>query len=395
MDVFSKILEQAVAENAGVGFSARITHKGKDLFRGAAGYADQEGKVPFTCDTVARIFSMTKLVTGVAAMKLFEQGCFALDEPIAKYLPMFKDLKVISYDDMGTMVLRPSRVPLTIRHIFTMTAGFSYQFPTESFEIPSYSTDAADMSRQILMETAAKPNLTSAQMLEAIASIPMSFEPGTGWQYGLCCDILAALVEAVSGKTFGTFLQEELFNPLGMKDTCFRPNAEQLARLAVLYDYSDPSNVVRYDDQAYNIAHSPGSTNELFVGALHSTIDDYTAFLQMISNNGTYEGKRILGAKTIETMTSDQLTAEQRDWLHRTWYPTEHASWGLMGRVTLNLNNTRPYLFPGTFGWGGWAGTQAAVDRVNELTMTLMVQRVPSDSYGVVSKLMQTAYGMI
>ena len=395
MDFFSKILEQAVVNNDGVGFSARITHKGKDLFCGAAGYADLERKIPFACDTLTRIFSMTKLITGVAALKLFEQGCFSLDEPLSKYLPVFQDLKVISYDESGKLKLVPSKVPLTIRHIFTMTAGFSYQFPTESFEIPPYSADAAEMSRKILMETSAKPNLTSAQMLEAIASIPMSFEPGTGWQYGLCCDILAALIEAVSGKTFGVFLQEELFAPLGMKDTGFRPHAQQLARLAVLYDYSDPSQVKPYDDQAYNIAHSPGSTNELFVGALFSTLNDYTAFLQMICNNGVYEGQRILGAKTIEAMTSDQLTAEQRDCLQRSWYPTKHASWGLMGRVTLNLNNSRPYLFPSTFGWGGWAGTQAIVDRKNELTATFMVQRVPADSYGVLSKLMQVAYGMI
>ena len=213
--------------------------------------------------------------------------------------------------------------------------------------------------------------------------------------YGVNSDILAGVVEAISGKSFGTFLKEEIFEPLGMKDTCYRPNAEQLKRLAVLYDYSDPANIVPYDTNAYNILHSPGSTNEHFVGALFSTLDDFTAFLQMLSNGGAYEGKRLLGANTVKLMGTDQLTERQFESFKRISNPSGSTSWGMMCRVTKSLNNARPYLFPGAFGWGGWAGTQAAVDPERDLTITMMVQRVPANSHIILSKLTQAAYGMI
>lgn len=394
-DVFLNILNDCVNNKENVGISARITHKGKDIFRGAAGYADKEKGIPFTCDNLVRIFSMTKLITGVAALMLFEKGCYSLDEPLYKYLPAFKDLKVITYARDGRLVLSPAKNHVTIRNIFTMTAGFSYHILFTPYDVPKSFTDARRLSAEILEKTARTPNLTSEQMIEAIATIPMPFEPGTAWLYGVCSDILAALVAAISKKTFGAYLKEEIFDPLGMKDTCYRPTKEQLERLAVMYDYSDPKNVVPYDTSAFNIEHSPGSTNEHFVGALFSTLDDFSAFLQMLAAGGTYGGRRLIGENTIKLMASDQLTEEQYACLKSTKYPEGHSTWGLMCRVTKSLNNVQPYLFPGSFGWAGWAGTQAAVDPGRELTLTMMVQRVPSFSLNVMSKLMQTAYGMI
>ena len=395
MDVFQKILEENISHSEHVGINARITHKGKDLFRGAAGFADKENNIPMTCENMFRVFSNTKLITAVAALMLFEKGCFALDEPISKYIPVFKDLSVISYTGDGSLTTVPAKAPVTIRHLFTMTAGFSYHIPVALFNAPRHYEDARALSFKILKEASERPNLTSEQMIEAIASIPMAFEPGSEWMYSVCSDILAALVEAITKQPFGTFLKKEIFEPLGMKDTCYRPNAEQLSRMAVLYDYSDPQNVVPYDITEFNIMHSPGSTNEHFVGALHSTLDDFSAFMQMLSNGGTYDGKRLIGKSTLEAMGSDQLLDHQRESLHKTRFVSKSASWGLMCRVTTNRAGANPYLMPGSYGWGGWAGTQASVDPNNELTITMMVQRVPGFSYNIMSKLMQAAYSMI
>lgn len=395
MDIFSRILNDSINNKEHVGMSARITHKGKDLFRGAAGFADKENQIPFTCDNLVRIFSMTKLITAVAALKLFEQGYFSLDEPIGKYMPAFRDMKVISYKEDGSMEAVAAKTPITIRHLFTMTAGFSYQIPTAAFDNSRNIEDARILTDQILLKASRTPNLTSDQMLEAIASIPLAFEPGTQFLYSLCSDVIAGLVTAITKKEFGAFIQEEIFNPLEMSNTTYRPSEEQLKKLAVLYDYSDISNIVPYDTNAYNILHSEGSTNEHFVGALFSTLDDYSTFQQMMVNGGSYEGKRIIGANTLKLMGSDQLTDWQRESLKKSWGPSTSASWGMLCRVACSLNNTRPYLFPGSYGWGGWAGTQAYVDPANDLTVTMMVQRVPADSYPVLSKLMQTAYGMI
>jgi len=395
MDVFSRILKESVESLESVGISARITHKGKDLFRGAAGYADKEQKIPFTCDNLIRIFSMTKIITGVAVLKLFEQGYFSLDEPISKYLPMFKDMKVISYDEAGNLKLVPAKNPVTIRHLFTMTSGISYQIQTVVFDYPRHFQDARAFADEILKKASRTPNLTSEQMLEAIASIPLAFEPGTEWLYGPSSDVVAGLLEAITHRSFGEYLKEEIFVPMGMKNTCHRPTAEMLDKLAVLYDYSNPANIVPYDTNAYNILHSEGSTNEHFVGALFSTLDDFTAFQKMMVNGGVHEGKRIIGKNTLELMRQDHLTDWQFNSLKRTINPTGSSSWGLMCRVAKTLTNSLPYLYPGSYGWGGWAGTQAYIDPENELTITMMVQRVPSFSYSVFSKLSQTAYGMI
>ncbi|MCL2367738.1 MAG: beta-lactamase family protein [Oscillospiraceae bacterium] len=395
MDNFRRILEDSVATGENIGISARITHKGKDLFRGAAGYADKENNVPLTCDSLFRVFSSTKIIIAVAALRLFEQGYFALDDPVAKYLPMFKDLKVISYTGDGQRTTVPARTPVTIRHLFTMTAGYSYQIPVALFNAPRHFEDARALTEQILGDAVCQPKLTSDKMLEAIASIPLAFEPGTEWLYGVCSDVLAALVETIVQKPFGTHLKEEYFAPLGMKDTSFRPNPEQLKRLAVLYDFSNPQNPVPFDTSTFYISHRPDSTNEHLVGALYSTLDDFSVFLQMMANDGIHEGRRYIGKNTLKAMGSDQLLDHQRACLHRTRFITGAASWGLMCRVTTKLAGSNPYLMPGSYGWGGWAGTQTSIDPNHGLTITMMVQRAPHVSYLPMSRLMQTAYGMI
>lgn len=393
--VFERILQDAVAEGLAVGLSARITRNGEDLYRGSAGFADKENNIPFTCDTMVHVFSMTKLVTGVAALKLLEEGCFWLDDPVCKYLPCFRDMKVIDYDASGQLITRPAAVPITIRHLFNMTAGFSYHIPNTAAERPRNLEDARILTDKVLRAAAVSPGLTSQKMLEYISTIPLAFEPGSQWLYGVCSDVLAGVVESIAQKPWGEFLKDEIFKPLGMKDTCFRPTPAQERRLAVIYDYADPRSVVPYDPYAFNIYHKADSTNEHFIGGLLSTLDDFSIFGQMLANRGTYNGVRILGENTVRLMASDQLTPWQYDFYRRTVCPAGHSSWGMMCRVTKSLNNVRPYLFPGSFGWSGWAGTHCIADPERNMSFTFMVNRIPQDSYGTLSKLTAAAYAMI
>ena len=400
MNVFTKILQDYVDSGTGVGISAKITHKGENIYRGAAGYADIAAKRPFSCDDVIRIFSLSKMVNAVAALKFFEQGYFTLDDPVYKFVPAFKDAKVLSYYNSDKPIVKPAKNDVTMRHLFTMTAGYAYPEIAVMAETPRRFMDAAAYSAKVLDRMAEEREkgieLTTRRMVEAIATIPMCFEPGESFVYGLCADVLGGVVDTICGKTLGQYMHDEIFEPLGMNDTTFNPNEQQKNRLATIYNYSDPSNVVPYDfGTAKSSLQKSTSALEICIGGLYSTLDDYSRFMQMLVNGGSLDGSRILGRKTVELMTMDHLTGQQYADFKKMWYPRGNASWGLMTRVSTSLKDSPHAFFPGTFGWGGAAGTLAVADPNEEMTITLMTQRMPSDSYGVVTKLMQAAYAAI
>lgn len=403
MDVFSRILQEHVDSGEIAGASARITHKGKDLFRGAAGYDDIEKNRPFALEGLMCIFSLTKMVIGVAALKLLEQGCFLLDDPVYKYIPAYKDTTVLSYTEGIKPTVRPTKNVVTIRHLFTMTAGFPYPTVGIMPEMPRRYIDAAMMIGEVFRnsrEQAEKSGeaLTTLKAAELIASSPMCFEPGEGWLYGHCSDILGAVVSVISGKSLAEFIRDEILLPLGMKDTTYIPDAQQRARTATIYDYSDPSNIKPFDINATvpdRLLSTPTGELEICSSSLYSTLDDYSRFIQMLANGGSLDGARILGRKTVELMISDHLTPLQHDEFRRTWFPQGYASWGLMVCITKTLNNAGMMRFPGSFGWSGAAGTVAWADPTENLSVTFMTQRLPSESEKIVSKLMQAAYSMI
>lgn len=401
MDAFTRILQEYVDNGTCIGVSARLTHKGTDIYRGAAGYADLGAKKPFSCDNVIRIFSMSKMVYAVAALKLYEQGYFSLDDPVYKFVPAFKDAKVLSYFNRDVPVVKPVRNDVTMRHLFTMTAGYTYPKIAVMAETPRRFMDAAAHSSKLFARMIEERDngmeLTTMKMLEGLATIPMCFEPGEGFVYGLCADILGGVVEVISGKKLGQYLHDEIFAPLGMKDTTFKPSEEQIERAATIYNYADPSNVTPFDPKVLksSLQRDNDGALEICVGGLYSTLDDYSVFIQMLCNGGSYDGTRILGRKTVELMTMDHLTAEQYADFKKMWSPRGNSSWGLMTRVTTSLTNSPQAFFPGSFGWGGAAGTQAVADPHEGVTMTLMIQRMPSDSHDIMTKLMQAAYASI
>jgi CubicO group peptidase (beta-lactamase class C family) len=399
MDRFRQILQSYVDSQGGLGVSAKITHRGRELFCGAAGYADPQTKTPFSPGAVVRIFSLSKMINAVAALKLFEQGCYTLDDPLYRFVPAFKDAVVLSYAGGDRPAVRSAKNEITMRHLFTMTAGYAYPVISATAEAPRRFMDAGAYSEKAFSRLAEQRNqgmdLTTAHMLEAIAAIPMAFEPGEGFIYGLCADILGGAAAAIAGKSLGELLRQEIFIPLGMKDTSFTLGQEQKLRLATIYDLTDPANPAPFDpDTLKSSLPKKDSPLEICIGGLYSTLEDYSRFMQMLSAGGVYAGQRILGRKTVELMTMDHLTAAQYAQFKTTRAPRGNASWGLMTRVTTSLNNSPHAFFPGSFGWAGAAGCVAIADPNEDITVTVMAQRIPADGYGLINKLSQAAYAV-
>jgi len=390
MDRFERILREHVDDGTVVGACAKIVRRGKVLFSGGAGMADRERGVPFTADRVVRIFSMTKMIVAAAALRLYEEGCFSLDDPVSRFVPAFKDASVIDCG-AGKPKFRPASKEITMRHLFTMGAGFPYPEPAPADGSPQELRESAACAKRVMLgmrEVREKGGeLTTAGMLDALATIPMCFEPGEGFLYGYCADILGGAVSAIAKKPLGQFLKEEILAPLGMNDTTFSPDGEQLSRRAVLYDYADPANIVPLDFSAsVTSLEKRDSELDICVGGMYSTLDDYSRFIQMLCEGGSLDGKRILGRNTVRLMSSPQLTGKAYGDFRKTWAPQGNASWGLMCRVTTSVTDS-----PHAFGWGGAAGTQAVACPGGNLSAVLMTQRMPADSAGLFNKLVQAA----
>lgn len=402
MDPFTKVMQDYVDRGEIEGASARIVHRGKDLYRGCAGFADVAARRPAACDDIMCIFSLTKMVIGVAALKLWERGCFLMDDPVSDYIPAYKDATVY-WPTQAVPVIRPARKPVTMRNLFTMTAGYPYptvgvkpSMPLHYLQVGELVGDAFAERRREAMRSG-RP-ITTLEAAELLAATPMCFEPGEGWLYGHCSDILGAVVSVISGKPLAQFIREEITQPLGMADTAYLLTPEQQARRATIYDHFDPAHVKPYDLEAEardRLLSVPTPELEICSSSLYSTLDDYSRFVQMLANGGSLDGARILGRKTVELMSSDQLTPLQYADFRRDWFPNGNATWGLLTCVSKSMNHADLVRFPGAFGWSGAAGTVAWADPRENLSISFMTQRFPGDTEQIVSKLMQIAYSMI
>ncbi|MBD0367265.1 MAG: beta-lactamase family protein, partial [Flavisolibacter sp.] len=231
-----------------VGVSALIFEKNKEVYYNAFGYANREAKVPMDRKTIVRIYSMTKPITGVALMTLYEKGAFQLDDPLSKYAPEFANMKVYKgVDPSGNLVLEAAKRPITIRDITRHTAGFVT------------STDLPGLSELVKKADPMNPNNTLSEMAKKLASLPLLFQPGEQWAYGPSVDVQAYLVERISGKPFDQYLQETIFNPLGMTDTRYVVAESDRKRLAGMYNKSADGQLtlVADNENTFNIKNYP------------------------------------------------------------------------------------------------------------------------------------------
>jgi CubicO group peptidase (beta-lactamase class C family) len=362
-------LQAFVDDERAVGASALVWKGGEEVYFGAFGLRDRESGEPMTRDTIAVIYSMTKPITGVALMQLYEQGRFDLDDPIAKYVPELADLKVWNgLDANGEPVLVEPERPPTVRDFTRHTAGLY-----DGDEVPDLGA---------LMK-AANPldfDATLTQFAARLGTVPLLYQPGTRWLYGMSVDVQAVLVERLAGQPFGDYVQANILTPLGMRDTGYYVPEEKRDRLAAQYrrdGEEDP--LVRIPDEGslyiylHRMTLNPGGFG------LTSTLDDYMRFARMLQNEGELDGVRILAPETVRLMATDHLPETVGD---RSWLPSKgQVGFGIdfAVRVAPPASPEENMGAVGEFFWDGAASTLFWVDPANNLTAVFFVQRMPFD----------------
>ena len=391
MEYVSDVLKQLIKNKTAVGISCIVNHEGKEIYRGCFGYADKDKQTPFEYSTICRIYSMTKIVTATVAMKLYERGLFRLEDPVKMYLPAFKNTKIV--EDIGGGIIKevPARKNIKMRHLLSMMVGIPYyniQDPKSSY----VTGKLLEITKEMYKDQNAGNPWKLQQLAEAFSNVPMQYEPGEGWTYGVSADILGAALEVISGKPLGQLYKEEIFEPLGLKDTHFIVPEEKRSRLAVVYDHSG-GEIKEYVNRWLPIEYTPG----LFSGGagLYSTIEDYSRFLQMLANGGTLDGARILGRKTIENMTQNHVPFDILKASKAHYFANNDYGYGYLVSVKTDNTITRCYESIGSYWWGGVAGTIARVDPVEHLTTTIFMQHHSADQDSYVGHIMQAVYAML
>ena len=379
------VLSGMVERGKIAGASALVWVDGQEVYSGAFGQADIEAGQPMARDTLARIYSMTKPITGVTLMTLYEKGLFSLDDPLSKYFPEFEDIEVYAgLDENGEPVLEaPKRPPLVI-DIMRHTAGFS--------SIHDDETVVGDMyrERQPLAMDKSLP-----EMVKEMAAIPLAYQPGERWRYGPSVDVQAALVERLTGKPYLEYLKETVLDPLGMDETAYYVPEAERDRLAQVYFIEDDGSLVPDlpGDQGMQMPYAPRRMTPGGYG-LVSTLDDYMRFARMLVNGGELDGTRILKPETVRLMATDHMPDTVTD---RYWLPGKgQVGFGLDFAVRTGppVSDEENYGVPGEFFWDGKASTLFWVDPANKLTAVLFVQFVPFGAVPVHHDFRDAVYGV-
>lgn len=365
------------------GCACSVVHKGELKYEEYFGLADIETKTPITPDTLYRIFSMTKVITCTAALMLYERGLYLLNDPLEKYLPEFGNPQVYRYTSNNSLYTSPAASPILVKDLFTMTSGLTYDGDdTET---------ARQVSKKLAQWKSAGYKYDTRTFARELAAIPLSFDPGTHWRYGLSHDVLAAFVEVVSGKRFGQFLKDEIFDPLGMKNTFHRLPESRKKDLCSFYNRNSDGILIKSDERDDHI-----HADDIFEGGgsgLLSTLGDYQRFVCMLTNNGELDGVRILSRKTIDLMASNHLNPQQQadyNWPHHAGY-----GYGLGVRVMIDQQKGGCNGTTGEFGWSGLLGTWMLVDRKEELSVTYMQQMLPSQEEYHAARIRSVVYGAL
>lgn len=376
------IINQEIEAGEIAGANIMVLHKGKEIFFDCYGYADKENKFPVKRDTIFRLFSMSKPITAVATMILVERGEIDVRDAVSKYIPAFAGQKV--WCD-GKEV--PAERDITVWDCLNMTTGIPY--PDLSFES---GRQMDELFKELIARRENDEVVTTMDYVNRIAQIPLAFQPGERWMYGLSADILGAVIEAVSGKKYSKFLQDEIFLPLGMKDTGFYVPADKEWRFAKNYDMVN-GELVPFTRSHLGEYYKQDVAFESGGAGMVSTIEDYSHFTQMLVNGGTYNGVRILGRKTVAYMAQNHLRPEQMGALN--WDSNLGCGYGCLMRVLINQSAAGTNGSLGEFGWDGWTGNYMTVDPSEELTILYFIQRCGAGFTPAMRKLRSVIYGSI
>lgn len=365
-----------------------IARHGETVHASALGHADKERGIAMKDDTIFRIYSMTKPLTSIAFMMLVEEGLVALDEPVHRVIPEWKNLRVFQAGIAGGFQTKPVNRPMLMIDLLRHTSGLTYGFQART------NVDAA--YRKLGVGVIEKRPLTLDSMIEALATLPLEFSPGEAWNYSVSTDVLGYIVGKLAGIPFEQFLKTRILDPLGMVDTDFYVPEEKVARFASCYAHNAKGEVVLQDDaQKSSYLKSPSFISG--GGGLAGTASDYMRFCQMLLNGGEYNGHRFVSPKTIELMTHNHLPGgRQLMEMSRSLFSeagNEGLGFGLGFAVVTNVAQTMTPGSVGEYFWGGAASTAFWIDPKEDLAVVFMTQFLPSSTYPVRRDLRNLVYG--
>jgi len=363
LERINTVMQSYVDQEKYAGLITMVARRGKVAHFECFGMMEREANKAMKPDTIFRIYSMTKPITSVAIMMLYEEGRFQLNDPVSKFIPDFKNLKVFVKETESGPELADLERAMTVKHLLTHTSGLTYGFD------PNSPIDVMYQEAGVLDH-----NGTLGDMAQKLAKLPLLHQPGSAWHYSVSTDVLGYLVEAISGSSFDVFLEERIFKPLGMIDTGFHVPQEKIDRFAAVYGPAEGGGIKVIDAPETSRFSKPAS---FFSGGggLVSTASDYVRFAQMLLNKGELDGNRLLGRKTVEFMTINHVP----EGFHP--FESKAAGFGLGFSIQTDVAQSGILSSKGSFGWGGAADTGFWVDPEEEIIGLIMPQFMPSGYY--------------
>jgi CubicO group peptidase (beta-lactamase class C family) len=372
------------------GWLIAVARGGQIVHLSTYGQRDIEAAQPIELDTLFRVYSMTKPITSVAAMMLYEEGAFELKDPVSAFIPSYADQRVYKAGSALAPATEPVTEPMRIWHLLTHTSGLTYGF--------HHAHPVDEAYRNAGYEWGSPPGATLEEACDAWAALPLLFQPGSEWNYGVSTDVLGRVVEVASGQSLDAFMAERIFGPLGMTDTAFYADGPDHDRLAALYVPTPGTGKALRMDAMGDLA----KTKPSFLsggGGLVSTAADYHRFAQMLLSGGALDGQRLLGTRTVDYMTENHLPGgADLEAFGRPLFAEatfEGQGFGLGFSVMQNSVANKVLASDGEFGWGGAASTTFWVDPMEEITAVLLTQLLPSSTYPLRSQLRQLVYSAL
>lgn len=369
------------------GWQIVVARRGLVVHHSTYGMRDVQAGLPVEDDTIWRIFSMTKPITAVLALQLWEEGAFELNDPVHRYIPAFKNTKVWRSGSVTSPVLDPITEPMRLWQLFAHTSGLTYGF--------MYAHPVDELYRRAGFEWGAPKDHDLEGVCNALAALPLLFQPGREWNYSMGLDVLGRVLEVVSGKPLDVLMRERLLDPLGMHDTTWHVPEPNHSRLARLYGaHPATRQAIPLDPMGAAALTPPAWFGG--GGGLQSTAGDYQRFIQMLANEGELDGVRILSPRSVRYMASNHLpgnvdlTAYGRPLFSETAF--DGVGFGLGVSVTLDPVAGRVPGNAGEFAWGGAASTAFWVDPADDLTVGFYTQLLPSSVHPIRSQLKQLVY---
>lgn len=377
IDQIKKVIKAGIENNELAGANLMVIKDNKEIFYHEDGFADKEAGITIKRDSIFRLYSMSKPVTAVAVMILLERGEIDLYEPVSKFLPGFKNQMVESREG-----LVQAEREVSLKDLLSMTSGLVYGGESKAGKY----TEA--LFKEIDDRLLGDSPMTTVEAMNKLGTCPLAYQPGASWEYGTSADVLGAVVEVVSRKSFGQFLREEIFEPLNMVDTDFYVPEEKRNRLVKTYASNEEGELEVYTGNNLGIINKMDRYPAFESGGagLVSTIDDYSKFATMLMNEGSLDGVRILKSKTVIYLTSGILSDGQQKSFNN-WLALGGHSYGNLMRVMTDCGRAGDIGSLGEYGWDGWLGAYFCNCPKDDLTFLFMMQKTDSGTTGLTRKL--------